>query len=108
MATQTVGLLHPGQMGVSIGATVRNGGHTVLWASDGRSAETRARAEENHLEDAGTLADLCAASDVVISVCPPDAAEDVAQDVAATGFSGLYLDANAIAPQRALRIAEAI
>jgi 3-hydroxyisobutyrate dehydrogenase-like beta-hydroxyacid dehydrogenase len=37
-------------------------------------------------------------------VCPPHAAEEVAQQVLATGFAGVYLDANAIAPQRAERI----
>ena len=108
MTSQTVGILHPGQMGVSIGASVMNGGHTVLWASDGRSADTRARALEHGLRDAGALAELCVASDVVISVCPPDAAEEVAGGVLACGFKGVYVDANAIAPQRAARIGEAM
>ena len=108
MTLQTVGILHPGQMGVSIGASVKNGGHSVLWASEGRSVETRSRAEEHDLSDAGTLAHLCTASEVVICVCPPDAAEDVARDVLACGFRGLYVDANAIAPQRAVRIANSM
>ena len=37
---------------------------------------------------------------------PPDAAESLAQAVAAQHFTGLYVDANAIAPQRAVRIGE--
>jgi len=41
---------------------------------------------------------------VLISVCPPHAAEDVAREVLAAGFRGLYIDANAIAPKRAVRI----
>ncbi len=44
-------------------------------------------------------------SDVVLSVCPPALAEDVAREVAGHGFGGLYVDANAIAPARAERIA---
>jgi 3-hydroxyisobutyrate dehydrogenase-like beta-hydroxyacid dehydrogenase len=52
----------------------------------------------------GSLADLCEACSVVVSVCPPHAAEDVAERVVSCGFSGLYLDANAISPGRATRI----
>ena len=34
-----VGLLHPGEMGSAIGDALAGGGHEVLWASAGRSAE---------------------------------------------------------------------
>jgi len=101
-----IGLLHPGEMGISVAATLQNGGHTVFWASTGRSAPTRARAGQQALRDAGTLAALGAACPVIISVCPPHAAEAVAADVLASGFHGLYLDANAISPQRAQRLAQ--
>src|SRR5436189_273495 len=37
----TVGLLHPGDMGSAVGATLLAGGARVLWASEGRSAATR-------------------------------------------------------------------
>src|SRR5438132_9055101 len=57
-----VGLLHPGDMGAAVGATVVAGGARVLWASAGRSAATRARAREVGLEDAGTLASVVRAS----------------------------------------------
>jgi 3-hydroxyisobutyrate dehydrogenase-like beta-hydroxyacid dehydrogenase len=43
---------------------------------------------------------------VILSVCPPHAAEEVARDVQALGFRGLYVDANAISPARAKRIGE--
>ncbi len=105
MSGKTVGILHPGQMGVSIAASVKNGGHTVYWASDGRAEHTRERAETSNLVDAGTVADLCSMCETVICVCPPDAAEEVARFVIAYGFQGHYVDANAISPQRARRIA---
>src|SRR3990172_10486988 len=50
-----IGLLHPGEMGSAVGATLVSGGSRVLWASEGRGARTRQRAEEIGLEDAGTL-----------------------------------------------------
>jgi 3-hydroxyisobutyrate dehydrogenase-like beta-hydroxyacid dehydrogenase len=101
-----VGILHPGNMGISVAASAQNSGCEVYWASVGRSAQTRERAERFGLRDAGTLASLCGMCSVVVSVCPPHAAEDVAEQVVACGYSGLYLDANAISPQRAVRIGE--
>ena len=108
MENQNIGILHPGQMGVSIAASAQNSGHTVYWVAAGRSPETRERAEKLGFQDAQTLARLCEICSVIICVCPPDAAETVADEVLAHSFSGLYLDANAISPQRALRIGEAM
>lgn len=100
-----IGILHPGQMGISIAATIQRSGHTVFWVSAGRSPQTQARASQHNLTDASTLAQLCAACDAIVSVCPPAAVEDVAGQVLAAGFTGLFIDANAISPQRAQRMA---
>jgi 3-hydroxyisobutyrate dehydrogenase-like beta-hydroxyacid dehydrogenase len=108
MAGSAVGIIHPGAMGVSVAAAARNSGHTVYWASAGRSAATRQRAEGAGLLDAGSLGDLCRLCSVVISVCPPHAAEEVAEQVRAGGFRGLYLDANAISPMRVAAIGAAM
>jgi hypothetical protein len=70
----------------------------------GRSRQTRERAKAHKLVDAGTLAELCRTCSVIVSICPPEAAEAVAAEVAVCAFAGIYLDANAIAPQKALRI----
>ena len=94
-----VGILHPGEMGTTVAAALRGHGETVLWASTGRSPATAERAERAGLEDAGDVAELCRRSEILLSVCPPHAAVDVAQ--AASGFAGLYVDANAIAPETA-------
>ena len=96
MAKKTVALLHPGNMGASIGAAAAAGGNRVLWASSGRGQATRKRAEQAGLHDAGTLAEAVRQAEVVLSVCPPHAAIDVARAVAAEKFSGTYLDANAV------------
>jgi 3-hydroxyisobutyrate dehydrogenase-like beta-hydroxyacid dehydrogenase len=101
----TIGLLHPGDMGAAVGAAARANGHRVLWASEGRGTDTWARAATAELEDVGTLPALAAASHVVLSVCPPHAAPDVARAVAAQRFGGLYVDGNAVAPATAREIA---
>jgi 3-hydroxyisobutyrate dehydrogenase-like beta-hydroxyacid dehydrogenase len=103
-----IGILHPGDMGVSVAASAQNTGHTVYWTSEGRSSQTRARAEKQGFVDAGSLAHLCERCSVILSVCPPDAAEDVANSVLSHNFKGLYLDANAISPQRSSRIGQAM
>jgi 3-hydroxyisobutyrate dehydrogenase-like beta-hydroxyacid dehydrogenase len=106
MIAQPIGILYPGDMGISIAASAQNSGHQVAWASAGRSADTQARAAKFGLRDTHTLAELCAESAILISVCPPHAAETVADQVVAAGFGGLYLDANAISPQRVARIGQ--
>jgi 3-hydroxyisobutyrate dehydrogenase-like beta-hydroxyacid dehydrogenase len=99
MTNKTIALLHPGEMGAAIGADLVARGHRVVWASAGRSAATRRRAESSGLEDVETLARAAEAADIVFSVCPPHAAVDLARAVAACGFGGVYIDANAISPE---------
>lgn len=108
MPPQRIGIVHPGAMGISIAVSAQNSGHHVYWASEGRSAATAKRATQFGLRDSHTLANLCADCSVLISVCPPHAAEAVAQQVAAHAFTGLYVDANAIAPQRVIRMSHAL
>ncbi len=103
-ASAQVGLLHPGEMGSTVGATLVGGGARVVWASEGRSPATRARAAEIGLDDAGTLAAVVRASPVIVSVVPPHGALTLARAVAALGFRGLYVDANAVAPETARTI----
>ena len=102
MSETTIGLLHPGEMGAAVGKCLASAGHWVLWAPEGRGAATKDRAEEAGLTGVA-LAEIAARSDVIISVCPPHAARDVARQVA--GFRGLYLDANAISPATAGEVA---
>jgi 3-hydroxyisobutyrate dehydrogenase-like beta-hydroxyacid dehydrogenase len=100
----TIGLLHPGEMGAAVGQCLVRAGHTVLWVPEGRSAASAARAGAAGLTAAdGGLAEVVRRSDVIVSVCPPHAALDVARQVA--GFAGLYVDANAISPATAREVA---
>ena len=92
-----VGLLHPGEMGAAVGACVDG---EVLWASEGRSDATRARAAR--FRDVGTVDAIVREADVILSICPPHAAVDVAR--ACGSFTGIYVDANAISPQRAAEV----
>jgi 3-hydroxyisobutyrate dehydrogenase-like beta-hydroxyacid dehydrogenase len=101
-----IGILHPGEMGISIAASAVSSGYQVYWASQGRSDKTRTRAEKYGLKDVGSLSQICQTCEIILSVCPPHAAEDVAQSVSGAGFHGLYLDANAISPRRSISIGQ--
>ncbi|MGI5230120.1 DUF1932 domain-containing protein [Actinoallomurus sp. CA-142502] len=102
----TVGLLHPGRMGAAVGRLAVRAGHRVLWCPGGRSAATADRADEAGLVRAAGLGALTAEAGIVVSLCPPAAAEEVARQVAGTGFDGVFVEANAISPARVRRIAD--
>ncbi len=89
-------------MGSAVGVQLVTRGIPVLWASKGRSEETAGRAAG--FEDVGTPEALARRSDVVLSICPPHAALEVAQSLA--GFDGIYVDANAVAPPTAREVAD--
>ncbi|MGY4983939.1 DUF1932 domain-containing protein [Streptomyces sp. 900105755] len=102
----TVGILHPGSMGAAVAACAVTNANTVLWCEAGRSPATIARADRFALTGVPTLTELLDRSDIVLSLCPPAAAEDLAHEVAEHGFTGVYVEANAINPERTVRIAE--
>jgi 3-hydroxyisobutyrate dehydrogenase-like beta-hydroxyacid dehydrogenase len=91
-------------MGAAVGAAARGRGARVVWATEGRSAATRARAQTAGLEALASLRAVVESSDLIVSVCPPHGAEALAEAVIAAGFRGLYVDANAIRPERSRRI----
>ncbi|MGW7260678.1 DUF1932 domain-containing protein [Streptomyces sp. NPDC054834] len=105
MDQPTVGILHPGSMGASVAACAATNAAEVLWCEAGRSEASAARAAQFGLTAVASLPELLERSDVVISLCPPAAAEDLARDVAAHEFAGVYVEANAINPTRVQRIA---
>jgi 3-hydroxyisobutyrate dehydrogenase-like beta-hydroxyacid dehydrogenase len=93
-------------MGAAVGRCLTGKGHAVLWASEGRSRATAARASAAGLSDCGTAAMVGREAGVILSVCPPHAAADTAWAV--HGFRGLYVDANAISPGTAREVARMI
>lgn len=100
-----IGILHPGSMGARVAEQAAGTGIPVWWVAAGRSAESRERAESAGLRAVDSLDELVERCGIILSVCPPAAALDVAGSVAATPFSGIYVDANAISPEHAVEVA---
>lgn len=99
-----VGFLHPGEMGSALGHGVRLERSPDLLGV--------ARAQRGHAEthdpgwvDLGTVEALAAQCEVLVAICPSQAASVMAQSVARAGFSGLYIDANPLAPAQPARTA---
>ncbi len=93
-------------MGAAVGGCLSQRGLTVLWASAGRSPATAARAAAAGMRDVGSPGELSGQADVILSVCPPHAALEVARSVA--GFQGIYVDANAVSPATTREVAEIV
>ena len=95
----SVAVLHPGEMGAAVAAVARD---EVWWAPEGRSEATAERAREAGLRPA-PLDELLERCDVILSVCPPHAALEVAQ--ACSRYHGIYCDVNAVSPETARKVA---
>jgi len=100
----TIGLLHPGEMGAAVGGCLVSVGHEVLWDPAGRSRASTGRALAAELTGV-TFDRVIGQSSVILSICPPHAALDVAAQVAGTGYTGIYVDANAISVGTAEQVA---
>jgi 3-hydroxyisobutyrate dehydrogenase-like beta-hydroxyacid dehydrogenase len=103
----TIGLLHPGEMGAAVGGCLVSVRHEVLWDPAGRSRASTGRALAAELTGV-TFDALIKRCSVILSVCPPHAALDVAGQVAEAGYAGIYVDANAISVATAERVSAVV
>jgi 3-hydroxyisobutyrate dehydrogenase-like beta-hydroxyacid dehydrogenase len=104
LTATTIALFHPGEMGAAVGACLVARGDRVVWASDNRSSASRKRAEVAGLEDLGSMERTLAAADIVLSICVPSGAHALAAEIAARGFRGIFVDANAVSPAHSREI----
>src|SRR2546427_10171378 len=95
MAMKTVALLHPGEMGSAIGACLGGLGLRVVWASAGRSAATRSRANAAGVQDPRALERALGVADILLSVRPPHRAPAPAPQGAGPRVSGRCIDRHA-------------
>ena len=101
-------VLHPGAMGAAVAGSLQRAKHDVFFVPAGRSMHTLDRADNLKLQKSESLHRSCEESDVIISVCPPHGAEDMAREVAHFDFKGVYVDANAVSPERTRSIQEIV
>lgn len=105
-----IGVLHPGLMGAALGSALKPAAGAVIWAAAGRSVATSKRAEVADLVGVPDVAAVARRAHVIVSICPPHAAREVAAQVASAAAGRpdrpLYVDANAVSPATMCAIAE--
>ena len=99
-----LGVLHPGSMGAAVAAQAKFNGAEVLWCPTNRGPATAERAQRHGLTAARNLGELTQRADIILSICPPAYAEDLAIEVSAHPFTGVYVDGNAISPASMARV----
>ena len=108
MGQQTIAILSPGDMGGGVGVALAEHGHEVIACVVGRSRETQARARRLGFRLAADLESLLREADIVLSILPPEAALNLAHDVAAamrrSAHAPPYADCNAVSPETARAI----
>jgi 3-hydroxyisobutyrate dehydrogenase-like beta-hydroxyacid dehydrogenase len=100
-------VLNPGQMGSALGAALVEAGQDAAWVSEGRGEASAKRAAEVGLRAINSFGDL-RSEDVVFSIVPPANAVELATAVAGSGFSGTFVDANAVSPATGMAVAKII
>jgi 3-hydroxyisobutyrate dehydrogenase-like beta-hydroxyacid dehydrogenase len=85
-------------MGAAVGARLVECGHEVRWRPQGRTEATARRARDAGLLPTEDFDDV----QVILSICPPHAALQVARSLA--GSRALVIDANAVSPATARAI----
>ena len=112
MEMNTIAILMPGDMGHAVGRALREHGHDVICALDGRGLHTGKLAAQAGLRDVGNLRAVVEQADLILSILPPAAALGLAQQVAremqTTGKAPVYVDCNAISPGTAKSVGAAI
>jgi 3-hydroxyisobutyrate dehydrogenase-like beta-hydroxyacid dehydrogenase len=102
MKYQNIGVMSPGEMGQALALQLKQAGYNVRTALDGRSPRTRELAKQAGLTDVGSLAQLIAQCEVILSVMAPAAALGFAGELAQALKAGsrkiLFVDCNAVAP----------
>jgi 3-hydroxyisobutyrate dehydrogenase-like beta-hydroxyacid dehydrogenase len=112
MTPHCIAILSPGDMGHAVGASLVGRGYRAVTTLTGRSDATRRRAERAGIEDLKTLDTVLSEAELVLSIMPPAAAEELAREVAArmveSGHRPAFADCNAVAPETVVRMRDAI
>lgn len=112
MASNTIAILSPGDMGHNVGKALKKEGLRIVTSLAGRSERTRVLAGAAGFEDLGSVNAVAVESEFILSIMPPDKALDAAREVAAaikaTGATPHYADCNAISPGTSKKIGDVI
>lgn len=108
MSRRTIAIVATGEMGSAVGAALVEGGYRVVTDLTGRSAQSRELAARAGIEDLGSLREVAAAAEIVLSILPPAVAVEFGRRAAdaceRAGTRPLFVDCNAVAPETVAEI----
>lgn len=91
-----VGIYSPGAMGSTVAYSCSLYGHECIWASEGRSEETKARAEKFGIKDVLTFDALVEKSEFLFCIAKNFDPFELGQEIVSRKFKGIYVDLNAM------------
>jgi 3-hydroxyisobutyrate dehydrogenase-like beta-hydroxyacid dehydrogenase len=107
-----IAIIAQGMMGAGVGRRLHESGAEVRTLLKGRSARSAERARAAGMTPAADEHALLDGADFFLSILPPGEAEALARQLApaltALGKKPVYVDCNAVSPQTAIGIAEAV
>ncbi len=112
MPFKTIAVIGTGDMGSAVGRVLAAHGYRVITDLTGRSDHSAQLAADAGIVNAGSLAAVVTEAELLLSIMPPAAAMAFADAVADTlsknSTSLLYVDCNAISPDKTQRIGRLI
>jgi putative dehydrogenase len=107
-----IGVIAQGMMGAGVGRRLHESGAEVRTLLTGRSTASAERARAAGMVAAANERELLSGADFFLSILPPGEAEPLARRLAPTlaalDRKPVYIDCNAVSPQTAISIGEAI
>ena len=107
-----IGVIAQGMMGAGVGRRLHESGAEVRTLLTGRSPASAERAKAAGMVAAANERELLSGADFFLSILPPGEAEPLARRLAPTltalDRKPVYIDCNAVSPQTAISIGEAI
>ena len=112
MVVKTVGVMSPGDMGSGVGGVLVRSGLRVITSLKGRSEASSTRAAEQGIVDVGSLDDVVASSDLILSILVPSEAlafaASAAESTVRTNRHVAFADCNAVSPATGVKIGKII
>ena len=112
MVVKTVGVMSPGDMGSGVGGVLVRSGLRVITSLKDRSEASSTRAAEQGIVDVGSLDDVVASSDLILSILVPSEAvafaASAAESIVRTNRHVAFADCNAVSPATGVKIGKII
>jgi 3-hydroxyisobutyrate dehydrogenase-like beta-hydroxyacid dehydrogenase len=110
---RNVAIISPGDMGHSVGQVLLKSGFNVMTCLEGRSARTKNLAYSAQFQIVDNYNDLIDGADLLLSILPPDSADELVDNIAAILKSDkekniYFVDCNAISPFKSISLASKI